>query len=396
MGFLGLSRPSRVGGWAWLLFCGVAVLVGGVGSFFLLVRPTAEIVAARLWNEVPATFESAGVESFRTGKRGRGRAYRVNVQYAYDAGGQGRVGTQLRIGRPPRTRDRGAAHDTVDALRVNPPAVCYVDPDDPTRSVLDRGPHAGLLAGLPFAALLLSGLGGTLVVLTRMRRPRDGAIYWTPHLARWVALPVSVGLAAFASTFALALGFDELAGWARFNGLFALVPAGFGVVLLANLGYALLGLLNPHPQLWLTNRRLVEGRPTDFEVALVGGLRRVRRLVVRLEGRRHTIERDGRRYSVESEIIHDQTLIDLPAGEDGLPVARGRIVVPPGSRPRYGPVHSEDTWWLVFDGEVIAGPDVRDELELLLDFGPRVPRRPRSRLAQIAQSYGGLPRRRRG
>lgn len=120
-----------------------------LGLFF--ARPAVEMIRARSWVAVPCRILDSGTES-----RGDGSAFRV--RYRYERAGGSWTGSRFDFDTGYRS-GLGVKARFDELSRRYPPgaeATCFVDPGDPGRSVIDRGPSWRLLwAMLPLSFALV-------------------------------------------------------------------------------------------------------------------------------------------------------------------------------------------------------------------------------------------------
>lgn len=157
------SRGRLLGGS--LLF----MLFGGVFLYFLLPEILLNFNAAR-WNHATCTILSARVAQQESREDGVSRTlYRVEVRYAYEAGGNWHESTRYRFV-DPYTDNRSAVERTVDSFPAGSIVPCYIDPAHPEQAVLDRrlSPF-NLIVLLPavFVALGLWSMGALVIDVIR-------------------------------------------------------------------------------------------------------------------------------------------------------------------------------------------------------------------------------------
>jgi hypothetical protein len=120
-----------------------------LGLFF--VRPGVQMIRARSWLPVPCRILDSGTEF-----RGDGLAFRV--RYRYERPGNSWTGSRFDFDTGYRSGLGTEAGLNELSSRYPPGAqtTCFVDPNDPGRSVVDRGPSWRLLwAILPLTFVLL-------------------------------------------------------------------------------------------------------------------------------------------------------------------------------------------------------------------------------------------------
>ena len=137
---------------------GAFLVIGGLGFYVAAAVPLAGILEARTW----AAAQCAIVSSRLVYDEAEG--YRVEVIYAYDYDGRSYQGRRLdfNAGQPV---GKGALAAIVEAHPFGAEFDCWVDPDDPTRSVINRSPGSFLVWSLLPLAFLGGAVAGILVFL---------------------------------------------------------------------------------------------------------------------------------------------------------------------------------------------------------------------------------------
>ena len=376
--------------WTWadrgngMLFLWMMLAMGAFLFGVSFVRKAWIWNDARSWTPVAATVTASGVE-VRHGRKGRTRTV-ARVRYLYtaaereyagdsDDGGFGAPGT-------------GPAAEQVAALPVGRVTTCYVDPQDPARSALDREWHDGITLSLGTLGLPVAAAGSLLALWLRRERtpPAAGSLLWVAErrqrLGRAAFLD-GLFLAALCPAVPLAVVY-----FARVNPVIVAMVTVPCVTVLALLGglaaHATLAVWNPRVWLSLTPAVLEGGRRAEGEYAVLGDAARVDRLTVSLVARGVHEQGEGKRRRVDVTTLLEVDVLDLP----GPVPPRGRFRFTPPA----GPVESARRglgtggWWLVVRAEIPNWPDVCDETPVrvarspaILDPGGRAGRRYKAR-----------------
>lgn len=364
------SRPSR-----WLaLFFGVFALVGGIVWVALGVLPTVQVLRAQGWSEAECTMTRARVATNRSSD---GDTYSLDVSYSYTWDGDIHIGDRYDFSVGSSSGYDGKARI---AAELKPPTAvpCFVDPGDPTQSVLVRTPGAFLLLGWLFPAPFLAvGLGGAFWVL-RPRGLRDvKPIEPTAAPAPAVEGPLELsptghpwGAVLFIALFALVWdGIVLCAGgsaWSDGDGyaiaflsLFVLAGAGITLVLLP---YTVLKATNPRPKIVLPKSRLAVGEEVSLLWSLDGSSKRLRALTVRLEGVESARYRRGTDTVTETHVFHDELLASLAEGDtpEGLVMLR----IPEGTMHSFDAPNNKIIWRLRIEGDIPRWPDIDETFPL--------------------------------
>lgn len=288
----GSRRPSQGMGIVvslGFLLIGLCVL-GAVFVPWLL-----NVVRAAGWPETPCRILRSSVESTSGGK---GPTYRVAVTFEYEAGGGLRQSDRYGFWEM-STSGRAAKRAIVDRLAPGTRTVCYVDPSDPARAVLNRGLSIEFLIGIvPLAFVMVGGAG--IVRLLRLdagrttgrrrSQPVRGVRLGSGPTRGVGPLVAMAALAAFWNG-AIVLIFGDLVRFfdsSRPTNWFAAVLAIpfvlIGLFLLASVARIFLGFFGPRTRLevprspiplggmlpvgWRTAGKIVRGR--EFRIVLEG------------------------------------------------------------------------------------------------------------------------------
>ncbi len=139
---------------------GVCVLAGALLLYPLGIKPVARTLAAASWVATPCKILRAEVRQDSDDER---ITFSVYILYQYEFNGQ-----TYKCDRYAFVTDSSGIYQSEDRIvkqyRAAANPVCYVNPDDPSDAVLQRGFHPKLLRVLFLLALLLIGVGGLVGV----------------------------------------------------------------------------------------------------------------------------------------------------------------------------------------------------------------------------------------
>ncbi len=403
------SRKSEGGG-CFALFI-VIFLLAGLALLPLLGWPVVQAIKARSWPEVPCTILESSVLSHEND----GTTYSVKVAYEYEVDGRLYRSNRYRFMTGSSSGYEGKAA-VVARLPSGSRSVCYVDPRDPSRAVLDRSLGAWTLLSLIPLGFIAVGVWGAFAGLrSKFGLPSSGFspvpggpgmssvggaepfLYQTPG---W--LPEPPGEAG--SRFAIAqagggIDLEPSAGpigkfliitaialfWNGIVGVFLhevvrgwsaghpdgclttfLVPfVLIGVALLLGVPYQFLALWNPRPRLHLDRSRLQSGESTRLSWSFQGAAGRIRRLKITLEGREEATYRRGTTTHTDRSTFATLVLLD---SDQPASIASGNvsITIPSGSMHSFAGSNNKIVWKLSIAGEIPRWPDVSEEFDLVV------------------------------
>ncbi|HAV63819.1 MAG TPA: hypothetical protein DCY13_15820, partial [Verrucomicrobiales bacterium] len=370
-------------------FFAVFAVIGGAVLTFTFIIPVIRVARAADWPAVNCVVESSQVRSHRSDD---GTTYSVDILYRYEV--DGRV---LRANRYAFLGGSSSGRSgKEDMVRLYPPGretVCYVNPADPTDTVLVRQFTPGMWLGLIPLVFVVIGVGGMIFAgrKARMlkRRPSQPSLSGTkPGMTGALAAAGQITaervlksrhgpLTRFLGGVAVAVfwnGITSVFVWQVIEGFrrdrpewfLAIFIIPFVLIGLAMLGYVLysfFGLFNPRPTLRLRpgNPRL--GQTLDCEWQFSGAVGRIRRLVIEIDGVEESKYRRGTRTYTDKSVF-----ARLPVLETDHPskIRQGGLssLVPSHFAPSFKGANNRIFWVIRLRGEIARWPDVSEEYEL--------------------------------
>ncbi|MGD8439753.1 MAG: DUF3592 domain-containing protein [Holophagae bacterium] len=351
-------------------------------SVFLLVVPAGRLAAARTWVEVPATVVASAVRSWRTDD---GTSYRADVLYEYSAAG--RVWrSNRRSFSPMHSSDAEAARATVERYPAGAEISCFVDLDNPGRSVLDRRLRPVYLVGLFPLVFLLVGLALVVHVARRRRRsdsvrglsstPPSGVATGPPAVSRELEPatgPVArvVGMlliAAFWNGIVAIFVWQAVAAFRSghpswFLTIFLTPFVVVGLALIVGFFYTALATFNPRPRLTITPAAPRLGERLRVEWRFAGRAARMTHLAIVLEGYESATYRRGTDTVTDREAFASFELADTPTGTIP-PRGVAEIVIPDDTMHSFASANNAVIWSLSVHGDIPRWPDVDESFQI--------------------------------
>lgn len=137
---------------------GAGFALFGLGFFCLMMGSAlVHMVQARWWVQVPCIILSSGVKA-HPGDDGGSGTYSIEISYRYSFDGQEYVGDRYHF-MWGSTAGESGKQQIVRRYRPDSQAMCWVDPSEPARSVIERGFTADMLYGLIALGFAGSGVG---------------------------------------------------------------------------------------------------------------------------------------------------------------------------------------------------------------------------------------------
>ena len=144
----------------------VPFAAAGLGILLFMTAPMVyDWARMQAWHSVPAQVEAATLQSHKPSKGGT--AHSIAIRYRYQVGGVEYTGSCASL--TTRADNIGSfqeqlGHRLQGAERTGEPVTVWVNPAQPTESIVDRSLRPGLLALQLGLALAFGGFGGHLLV----------------------------------------------------------------------------------------------------------------------------------------------------------------------------------------------------------------------------------------
>lgn len=372
-------------------FFGLFMVIGLVVFYLVSVRPFAGILSARHWTEVPCRVVSSEVRTHRANK---GNTYSVNILYSYviedreykanrydfvGGSSSGFAGKQAIVNRyPPRSN-----------------AICYVDPNDPTAAVLERGFTPMMWIGLLPLIFVLLGFVGLVSTIRKRRSAGAGSFGSTARLFSANSINVVPELAPDAGSAPLVLRprsspASKFIGWTMvalfwngiisvfllnllkssragyfewFLGLFLIPFVLVGLGLLVAAGYSLLASFNPRPQLTLVPGTPRLGDSVRLEWEIRGRVQALENLQFRLEGREEVTYTNGDRSATDRNVFASLEIVTTSVAPE-IRSGSANVAIPAALMHSFAGPHNKIIWSVQVKGAIARWPDLNEEFAL--------------------------------
>ena len=389
-------RKAKSGGCLLVGFFAIFALAGGAMSYFMTLRPVANILAARGWNETECVITSSEVA---VSSGSDGSTYRVDIHYTYEGDWGTYEGNRYDFSIGSTSGYSGKAR-IVEAHPPGSEVTCYVDPEDPTRSVINRSPGHFLWWGLFPIPFLAVGVGGlTFLAFSGWNRPDRRARKEQKRAARRAGLRAAglhgasvhdaghgaLELEAEASPTMKVIGTLFIAAF--WNGIVSVFVFGtivpsfrrgdiewfptlfmipfvlVGLGLMAFFFYQVLAWFNPRPHLTLADGHLTPGAETTLSWRFTGAAGRLTKLSVELEGLEQVRYRRGTNTYTDTHTFFSRELV---AADRFANVHRGHVTLslPERTMPTFDASNNDVKWQLKVRGEIPVWPDVIDDFPI--------------------------------
>ena len=395
------SKNQRRSTCATFFFFGLFLLIGVAVFTFMTFLPVYRTYQARKWVETPCTITSANVE---THDGDDGDTYSIEVSFRYQFDGQEYGGNRydFSIG---STSGRSGKQKIVTDLRRNRESLCFVNPDQPSESVLRRSIPTiawfGLIA-IPFMAI---GAGGLLHVTglfrfgsrdknpyrwkaggSPLRDPRNdfkrrdeferrddwrhgvssfGEVTLKPESSPLTSFIVLTLIALFwngiVSIFVVHVVGELTDGKIDFMDMFlTLFMTPFvlvGLGLTVAIGYSMLALFNPRPTLTVSSSGVKLGDTVRVSWSFSGNTNSVRRLHIFMHGQEEARYRRGTNTYTDHETFAKLTIIDTTNFID-ITSGEAELTIRSDTMHSFEANNNKILWSLDLSGEIAWWPDV--------------------------------------
>jgi len=361
-----------------MVFMGlVFVVVGGAVFVPMTGLPAIRLAASTTWEATPCTIVESRMRSWSTDD---GTSYRADVLYDYRAGGRdwrsNRVDFFSFL-----TSGRDNARAILARYRGGADATCWVDPGNPSRSVLERQLRPKHLLGLIPLVFVLAGAAlakhGRKLMRSRQGveetaiggdAPTHGPLILKPQLGPVAKVAGSLFFALFWNGIVSLFVWQAWKAWERgspdwFLTIFLIPFVLVGLASFAFVGHFLLALANPRPRLTLTPGRPILGGELRIEWVFTGRAGRLGHLRIFLEGREEATYQRGTDRVTDREIFATHDLIDT--GNDWeIPKGATEIVIPSETMHSFAADSNKIIWEIKVEGEIANWPDIRQNFPI--------------------------------
>lgn len=373
------KNVGRIVGWLFLI-------IGGLVSYFMLVRPLTSVARARSWVETPCRILSARIETHDSDD---GNTYSIEIEYEYTVDGAVYRGDRYNF-LGGSSSGRKGKQAVVNRYREMESPVCYVNPHDPSESVLVRRLLPEYAFGLIPLVFVVVGAG---ILLASFRRRSTAGPDWLPALqatgtaqsfGEW---PVSGSSQPIGSSVMLkpeSTPFKKLLIALVFclfwNGIvsvfLAQVVDGFssgrphwfltiflvpfvlvGLVSVGVVFYQFLALFNPRYTLTLEPARLVPGSVGRLRWQTDGLAGRIQTLTVQLVGTETATYRQGTDTKTDKHVFCS---LDLLTTDSTMDIMAGQVdfAIPDPTMHSFNAQNNKIIWSFRLRGDIAHWPDV--------------------------------------
>jgi hypothetical protein len=347
------------------------IFVGGAAFIPMAIVPSIRLAASAAWQATPCTIVSSSMRSWSTDD---GTSYRADVLYEYQVGNH--------LWRSNRVEFFGFLSTGYDQAREilgrypdRSSATCWVDPRNPSRSVLDRQFLAKHLLGLIPLVFILAGWAVANHGFKQMRVRRvaenfaaeegaidDGPLSLKPQVGPGGKVAGAIFFALFWNGIVSIFVWQAWKGWEQgspdwFLTIFLVPFVLVGLFAVGLVGNFLLALANPRPRLTLTPGRPRLGDELRLEWRFTGRASRLYSIRIYLEGREEATYQRGTDTITEHEVF---ATFDLANTQNDWEIPQGAVdlTIPSDSMHSFEAESNKIIWEIKVEGKIIHWPDI--------------------------------------
>ena len=347
-----------------ILFGAVFALFGVIALAPILIIPLQKTAAAKSWNTVQATVVSSKVKSHTSDDS---TTYSPYIAYRYEVGGEEYLGDQYTF-MGGSSSGRGSKAEIVHQYPKGHTFNIYVNPDNPTESVIKRDASKSLLFGLIPLIFICVGVGIIIAGLRAKKAKLDPGQARERVVMLKGSTPIgkAIGITLFALIWNSVVYFIiKSDAPLLFAGIFGLV----GIIMIAATIHAILAIFNPRPMVEITPGDIRPGTSVALRWRLNGRIDRIGKLTLSLQCLRVTTETSGHgknrsTRTIKTPVFNDELLATDRQNEIAQGTLQFRI---PEEKPCSIPGNDSGIQWqLVFHGDILRWPDLKQELPFIV------------------------------
>jgi hypothetical protein len=371
---------------------------GGMGflvTYTASIKPLLNLASARNWQPAQCEVLFSQVQSSSSG---RNSTSRINIQYRYTWNDRLYNGTHYDFNTGSDNFNNEAKEAVVAAHRPGSTVPCFVNPADPTQSVINRDFRwaylTGLGFGIPFASVPLlfvalgiysrrrmmrkqaagiaanvplqgtSGMGGSA---TPIMGVGSGPVVLKPEASRGARLFGMILLCAFWNGIVGVFTYFEVTGKMHDVGwwisLFLIPFQLIGLALVWGVIRTFLTLFAPKPTLTLSADSVPVGGQLTLQWQMSGAVGRLRSLKIALNAREEATYRRGTTTTTDKHTFYDVSIVEAT---DTSRIERGMttVTIPRNAMHSFRADDNKIIWSLRVTGDIGFFPDVDETFDI--------------------------------
>ena len=345
-------------------------LMGAAFFYFAFGKGVVKLYQARDWTPTPCTILSSEVQS-------HGDTYSIEVRFSYSVNDKSYESNRYDF-----VEGSSSGYDSkAKVVRSIPPGsrtTCYVNPQNPSDAVLERGFTSDMyfaLIPLLFATIGFIGMyfaiaskvnlsGRSKTDVSVVPESRGMKVKSSP-MARFIGrLFVALFWNGIVSIFVWQAVKAYQSGDPDYFLMIFLIPFVLvGLGLIAGVGYSFLGLFNPRVEVTVNPQEVALGSTINVSWKIEGSFERIKQFQIRLEGTEEAHYRRGTTNYTDREVFFTKEIFQT-ASAYNVGAGSVSVQIPEDS------MHSLDTgnnkilWTIHINGSIHNWPDVSETHEI--------------------------------
>jgi hypothetical protein len=374
------QKASRGRGHTFMIGFGLLfVAVGFAVLVPMTLVPSIRLAASMTWTATPCTIISSQLRSWSTDD---GTSHRADVLYEYSAGGRAWRSNRADFF-PFIDTGYSSAKELLNRYPSGSDATCWVDPRNPSRSILERrmGPKH-LLGLIPLLFVLAGGAvarhgwkqmrarRATELVHEAGPSPADLPLVLEPRLTPMGKVAGALFFSIFWNGIVSIFVWQVWKSWQSgdpewFPTIFLIPFVLVGLLSFAFVGHFMLALANPRPRLTLTPGQPRLDGPLTLEWRFTGRNEMLTRLRIFLEGREEATYQRGTDTVTDREAFATFDLVNT-ANQWEMPKGTTDLVIPGDTMHSFEAESNKIIWEIKVEGEIERWPDVSQSFPINL------------------------------
>ena len=384
------DKDSKSGGCVLIGFFSIFFFAGLAIGYYLILGAFMDYMNSDSWVETPCEVISSRVVESHDDD---GTTYRPEIVYKYTYQGKNYESKRydfFEVSSSGRSSKQKVVRDHPPGKKT----VCYVDPTDPQKAVINRDfSWSILIVLLPLIFMAVGGGGIYWGIVTLTRTPAAATTdiaEWAPdsikselmsgddpvphgqHSGPVVLKPDSTALGTtgcmlflalfwngIVSIFVISVASDWMAGKGEwFTTLFLIPFVLVGLGLIAAFFYYLLASFNPKPVMTISDATIPLGTTVDLEWHFVGSTNSIRHLKIELVGEESATYRRGTDTHTDTEEFHREFIFETYESFE-MSNGKAEVSLPHDSIHSFDGGNNEIVWKIEVKGDIPMWPDIQ-------------------------------------
>lgn len=350
------------------LFFGVFAVAGLIAFYFLGYKLFKEYFQAKNWNALPCVVTQSNLEQRQSKDSGNALTHKINIRYQYQFQNKKYIGHRYHFIDAYSTEER-SKWSIVRAYPQGKHFTCYVNPQDPTQSVINRGLGGYFLWSLFSIPFFLIGVGGIYKTLNPDKESVEKTDPDGPMTLKQATPLQKLLLAAAACLFWNGIVAIFIVNWIHQYGSIQFIPLMtllfispfifVGLLLGFQVLVQFLALFNPKVEITLNQNYLKIGGRYTLNYQFNGNIQRLSGFSISLVGKEKVTYRQGKGSNTDECIIFKALI--YTQSQQISPQQEIEFTIPENIMPSFKSTDNEIEWTIAARGKIVNWPDINNE-----------------------------------